>query len=257
MALSIVRLGTPRASGEGPRLGTVRRPPRGVPKSEFAAQNYYDVWLPTLAPSAELIKDTGVLHDHSRWAVLARRFAAELKQPGSVAPPRRARHAVAHRGLRGGVLLRRRAVLSSIHSEEGARRARGVDSAMTPGYSGTPLAKKLGFKDGVHVTTINAPDGYTAGSRRCPRRRPSPRGWIASCRRARLCHKRSALARTLKVAPHEARGRRFHLGVVAEAVVRRCNGHHRGHDPRHRAPAWFRRREGLAPSRRRGPASSW
>lgn len=83
MAISIIRLGTPRATGEGPRLGTVRRPPRGVPKSEFAKRNYYDVWLPTLAPSAELIEETGVLHDHSRWPRFARRFAAELKQPGA------------------------------------------------------------------------------------------------------------------------------------------------------------------------------
>ena len=81
MAISIVRLGSPRAPDEGPRLGTVRRPPRGVPKSQFAKQNYYDVWLPTLSPSAELIKDTGVLHDHSRWNTFARRFAAELKKP--------------------------------------------------------------------------------------------------------------------------------------------------------------------------------
>jgi uncharacterized protein YeaO (DUF488 family) len=81
MAVSIVRLGTPRASGEGPRLGTVRRPPRGVPKSEFSTRDYYDVWLPTLAPSADLIKSTGVLHDHNRWASFARQFAAELKRP--------------------------------------------------------------------------------------------------------------------------------------------------------------------------------
>ena len=81
MPISIVRLGTPREAGEGPRLGTVRRPPRGVPKSEFARQDYYDVWLPSLAPSAELIKTTDVLHDHSRWNTFARRFTAELKQP--------------------------------------------------------------------------------------------------------------------------------------------------------------------------------
>lgn len=81
MAISIVRLGTPRSPDEGPRLGTVRRPPRGVPKSEFAKRNYYDVWLPTLAPSAELIKETDVLHDRRRWTAFARRFLTELKQP--------------------------------------------------------------------------------------------------------------------------------------------------------------------------------
>ena len=81
MAISIVRLGSPRSADEGPRLGTVRRPPRGVPKSEFAKQNFYDVWLPTLSPSAELIKATHVLDDHTHWNTFARRFASELKQP--------------------------------------------------------------------------------------------------------------------------------------------------------------------------------
>jgi len=81
MAISIVRLGSPRARGEGPRLGTVRRPPRGVPKAEFARRNYYDVWLPILSPSATLISDTGILHDRSRWRVFARRFESELKSP--------------------------------------------------------------------------------------------------------------------------------------------------------------------------------
>ncbi|HTI36395.1 MAG TPA: DUF488 family protein [Vicinamibacterales bacterium] len=81
MAISIVRLGTARAREEGPRLGTVRRPPRGVPKSDYARQNYYDVWLPNLAPSAALMADTNVLHDRSRWPAFARRYEAELKQP--------------------------------------------------------------------------------------------------------------------------------------------------------------------------------
>ena len=56
MTLHIVRLGTPRLKNEGTRIGTVRRPPRGVPKSEFASGNWYDVWLPALSPSAELVK---------------------------------------------------------------------------------------------------------------------------------------------------------------------------------------------------------
>lgn len=81
MAISIVRLGSTRASGEGPRLGTVRRPPRGVPKAEFGTRNYYDVWLPMLSPSAALIADTGILHDRSRWRLFARRFESELKAP--------------------------------------------------------------------------------------------------------------------------------------------------------------------------------
>ena len=55
MAIAIVRLGTPRAAGEGLRLGTVRRPPRGVPKAEFASRDFYDVWMPMLAPSESLV----------------------------------------------------------------------------------------------------------------------------------------------------------------------------------------------------------
>jgi uncharacterized protein YeaO (DUF488 family) len=81
MAISIVRLVTPRASGEGPRLGTVRRPPRGVKKSDYARENYYDAWLPMLSPSAALISDTDILHDRHHWATFARRFEAELKRP--------------------------------------------------------------------------------------------------------------------------------------------------------------------------------
>jgi uncharacterized protein YeaO (DUF488 family) len=56
MAIRVVRLGNPRLRGEGPRLGTVRRPPRGVPKSEYASRDFYDVWLPELAPSEPLVK---------------------------------------------------------------------------------------------------------------------------------------------------------------------------------------------------------
>ena len=83
MAISIVQLGSQRRKGEGPRLGTVRRPPRGVPKSEFARRDYYDAWLPTLAPSAALMQETNILTDRSRWAAFERRFRSELKQPGA------------------------------------------------------------------------------------------------------------------------------------------------------------------------------
>jgi uncharacterized protein YeaO (DUF488 family) len=81
MAISIVRLGTPRAPDEGPRLGTVRRPPRGVRKTEYARQNYYDAWLPMLSPSDALISGTGILRDRRKWPSFARRFEAELKRP--------------------------------------------------------------------------------------------------------------------------------------------------------------------------------
>ena len=81
MAITIVRLGTPRGKDEGLRLGTVRRPPRGVPKSEFAKRDFYDVWLPNLAPSQELV--TFALHaeDERAWKTFVRKYRAEMKEP--------------------------------------------------------------------------------------------------------------------------------------------------------------------------------
>lgn len=81
MAIRIVRFGTPRASDEGLRLGTVRRPPRGVPKSEFAKRDFYDVWLPDLAPSDELVKMAQRAKDDRAWQAFVRRYRAELKRP--------------------------------------------------------------------------------------------------------------------------------------------------------------------------------
>lgn len=81
MSLAIVRLGSPRARGEGTRLGTVRRPPRGVPKSEFAARDYYDVWLPELAPSLALMASVD-REDPRWWPKFARRYRAEMRQSG-------------------------------------------------------------------------------------------------------------------------------------------------------------------------------
>jgi len=81
MAIRIVRLGTPRTPGEGLRLGTVRRPPRGVPKAEFARRDFYDVWLPNLAPSAELMAQAHAAVTDREWAAFQRRFEAEMKQP--------------------------------------------------------------------------------------------------------------------------------------------------------------------------------
>ncbi|MGB2713218.1 MAG: DUF488 family protein [Vicinamibacterales bacterium] len=81
MAITIVRLGTARHPGEGLRLGTVRRPPRGVPKAQYAKQNWYDVWLPNLSPSAALIRSTRIAEDGSGWRTFERRFTAELKLP--------------------------------------------------------------------------------------------------------------------------------------------------------------------------------
>ena len=81
MSLRIVQLGKPRAPGEGLRLGTVRRPPRGVPKAEFASRDFYDVWLPTLSPSAELMKlgqEAQATGDVKHWAAFAKKFRAEI-----------------------------------------------------------------------------------------------------------------------------------------------------------------------------------
>jgi uncharacterized protein YeaO (DUF488 family) len=80
MTARIVRLGSPRALGEGLRIGTVRRPPRGVPKSEYASRDLYDVWFPNLAPSESLLNETR-LEDERSWAKFRRRFRAEMKAP--------------------------------------------------------------------------------------------------------------------------------------------------------------------------------
>jgi uncharacterized protein YeaO (DUF488 family) len=80
MSIRVVRLGTPRAKSEGLRIGTVRRPPRGVPKSEYASRNFYDVWYPNLSPSETLLKNTDP-HDDKSWKTFKRRFLAEMKEP--------------------------------------------------------------------------------------------------------------------------------------------------------------------------------
>lgn len=81
MPIRIVQLGTPRQPEEGIRLGTVRRPPRGVKKTEYATLDYFDVWLPILSPSEELLKKKLVQEDGSGWSAFEQSFRAELKQP--------------------------------------------------------------------------------------------------------------------------------------------------------------------------------
>ena len=81
MAVRIVRLGSPRAAGEGLRIGTVRRPPRGVPKALFATQDWYDVWLPLLAPSAETLKQGQAATTPAQWAAFMRKVRSELSAP--------------------------------------------------------------------------------------------------------------------------------------------------------------------------------
>lgn len=78
--IRIVQLGTPRAENEGLRLGTVRRPPRGVPKTDYARRDYYDVWLPNLAPSAALLTEGRGAADERAWAAFARKYRAEMKE---------------------------------------------------------------------------------------------------------------------------------------------------------------------------------
>jgi uncharacterized protein YeaO (DUF488 family) len=79
MAVRIVRLGSPRSPQEGLRIGTVRRPPRGVPKSEFAARDFYDVWFPDLAPSEALLKRGQAATDERAWKSFERAYRAEMK----------------------------------------------------------------------------------------------------------------------------------------------------------------------------------
>jgi len=88
MPVRVVRLGSSRAPGEGTRIGTVRRPPRGVPKSQFSSQNWYDVWFPILAPSVETMKRGQDATSAAQWATFKKKYKAEMAQP-------EARHALA------------------------------------------------------------------------------------------------------------------------------------------------------------------
>jgi uncharacterized protein YeaO (DUF488 family) len=81
MAIRIVRLGSPREEGEGLRIGTVRRPPRGIRKEEYAARDIYDVWFPNLAPSEALLKEFQSSGSEMEWRRFTRRFVAEMKSP--------------------------------------------------------------------------------------------------------------------------------------------------------------------------------
>jgi uncharacterized protein YeaO (DUF488 family) len=80
MAIRVVRLGSPRVPDEGLRLGTVRRPPRGVPKAEHAVRDFYDVWLPELAPSENLVKQALHASDERTWRTFSKRYRAEMKR---------------------------------------------------------------------------------------------------------------------------------------------------------------------------------
>ena len=81
MTIRIVRLGMARTPGEGLRIGTVRRPPRGVPKAKFVSENWYDVWLPNLAPSQATVKLAQAAASEREWAAFAKRYRAEMVAP--------------------------------------------------------------------------------------------------------------------------------------------------------------------------------
>ena len=81
MAVRIVRLGTPRGRGEGTRIGTVRRPPRGVSKERFAKDDWYDVWFPNLAPSLEIMKLALKASTASQWNAFVRKYKAQMARP--------------------------------------------------------------------------------------------------------------------------------------------------------------------------------
>jgi len=83
MAVSIVRLGSPRTRGEGLRIGTVRRPPRGVPKAKFAAEDWYDVWLPELSPSETVVKLGQKADSDAQWSAFAKRYEKEMAAAGA------------------------------------------------------------------------------------------------------------------------------------------------------------------------------
>ena len=83
MSVRVVRLGTPRLPREGTRIGTVRRPPRGVPKAQFSAGNWFDVWFPNLAPSVETMKLGQQAATPAQWAAFTRKYKAEMATPES------------------------------------------------------------------------------------------------------------------------------------------------------------------------------
>ncbi|MBT8136450.1 MAG: DUF488 family protein [Gammaproteobacteria bacterium] len=82
MSIRIVRLGAPRAKDEGLRIGTVRRPPRGIAKADYASKDIYDVWFPNLAPSEALLKESMPIED-LHWKRFSRRYLAEMKAPNA------------------------------------------------------------------------------------------------------------------------------------------------------------------------------
>ena len=123
MAIRIVQLGSPRHAGEGTRIGTVRRPPRGVRKDRYAADNWYDVWLPELSPSEELVAKAHHATTEKDWAAFMRAYRSE---PDA----RAARRALEGQQLLGRLLLRERGAVPSLRAEGIAPRARRKDRGL-------------------------------------------------------------------------------------------------------------------------------
>ncbi len=83
MAIRVVRLGSQRVQDEGTRIGTVRRPPRGVPREQFASGNWYDVWFPVLSPSPETVKLALAADDDKTWAKFVKKYKSEMAEPAA------------------------------------------------------------------------------------------------------------------------------------------------------------------------------
>jgi len=130
MSLRIVRLGSPRSRDEGLRIGTVRRLPRGVRKDRYAAEDWFDVWYPELAPSTELLSQGRAAKSDKEWKAFLQSFRAEMNEPRPPAHARSARRPVAPCPFLGRVLLRRRIAVPSVGSSRPSRRARGIDQVI-------------------------------------------------------------------------------------------------------------------------------
>ena len=116
MAIRVVRLGSPRVRDEGLRLGTVRRPPRGVPKAEYSSRDFYDVWLPELAPSERLVRQALRRHDRGVLARLRASVPCRDEEAGGRAAARAAGGTLARVGALGRLLLRGRVALPSVRA---------------------------------------------------------------------------------------------------------------------------------------------
>lgn len=131
MAIRIVQLGSPRARGEGLRLGTVRRPPRGVPRNQYASRNFYDIWLPELAPSEDLVRLALRARDGREWQTFVKRFRSELKRPSATRLLSLLASFSHHTAFSVGCYCVdearcHRSVLKALLEEHGARVAQGV-----------------------------------------------------------------------------------------------------------------------------------